>query len=59
MTEADKDGFYFPQTTTAELVQALEVLTQYDREQEEQEEAFEEVVEDVVCDREELEEEMF
>ena len=59
VTEADKDGFYFPQTTTAELVQALEVLTQYDREQEEQEEAFEEVVEDVVCDREELEEEMF
>ena len=58
LTEADKEGFNFPQTT-AELVQALEVLTQHDRKQEEQEKAFEEVVEDVVCDREELEEEMF
>ena len=59
MTEADKDGFNFPQTTTAELVQALEVLTQHYREQEEQEEAFKVVEEEVVCEWEELEKVMF
>ena len=58
MTEAERDGFNFPQSTTSELVQALGVLTQNVREQEEQEEAFEEFVEEeVVCDWEELEEE--
>ena len=58
MTEAERDGFNFPQSTTSELVQALGVLTQNVREQEEQEEAFEEFVEEeAVCDWEELEEE--
>ena len=58
VTEAERDGFNFPQSTTSELVQALGVLTQNVREQEEQEEAFEEFVEEeVVCDWEELEEE--
>ena len=58
MTEAERDGFNFPQSTTSELVQALGVLTQNVREQEEQEEAFEEFVEEeAVCVWEELEEE--
>ena len=53
--QADKDCFAFPQTTTAQLQEALEVLLQHENDQEaDEEEDDEEVEEEVVYDWEEL-----
>ena len=51
ITEADENGFCFTSTTTAQLLEALEVLTQYDNAQEHEEEVVEE---EEVYDWEEL-----
>ena len=55
MTEADEDGFCFTTPTTAQLQEALEVLTQYDDAQE-QEHGEEILEEEEVYDWEELDE---